>query len=142
MRRAWIAIVLLTAIPARAEPPDAFVMTIDAGRLGVMMDQSQRILGLPDDPDLDGSTDTSAVLRHAVKQYQRLLHVACARHAVGKTTCEPAYYAPAWLNDTAPPSPAVLRSRIDEASDHVAPLWNALCERLPKDHDESLCQLE
>jgi hypothetical protein len=127
---------------ALAAPPDPFIMTIDAGRLGVMMDQSQRILGLPDDPAQDGSTETPVVLRNAVKQYQRLLPVACAKVAALKGLCEQSFYAPRWLNDGGTPSPEVLRARIDEATDRIAPLWGDLCSTLPKDHDESLCQLE
>jgi hypothetical protein len=143
MKRA-LALMLLVGVgtPALAEPPDTLTMVIDAGRLGVMMDQSQRILGLPDDPEQDGSTETAVVLRNAVKQYQRLLPVACARHVALNGLCEQSFYAPSWLNDLSTPAPEVLRARIDEATDRVAPLWNALCGTLPKDHDESLCQLE
>ncbi len=142
MKRLAAALLLLVAIPARADDQDAFIMVIDAGRLGVMMDQSQRILGLPDDPVTNGSTETPVVLRNTVLQYQRLLPAACARGAVANEVCERAYYAPRWLSDEGTPSPVVLRARIDEAQDHVASLWGALCERLPKEHDESLCQLE
>ncbi len=140
----WAIVALCLAVQPvwAAEDTDPLTMTIDAGRLGVMMDQSQRMLGLPDDPAADGSTETPVILRGAVRQYQRLLPVACGRHAVTEELCERAFYAPRWLDDTATPSPDVLRTRIDEATDHVAPLWNALCERQPKDHDESLCQLE
>jgi len=143
MRRLAIAVVVFMAVPAQAEEPDAFTMTIDAGRLGVMMDQSQRMLSLPDDPTAEnGSTETPVVLRNAVKQYQRLLHVACARHAVANEICDKAYYNPAWLSDTKAPALSVLRTRIDEATEYVSPLWGALCDRLPKEHDESLCQME
>jgi hypothetical protein len=143
MKRALTMLLLIgLSTPALAEPPDTSTMVIDAGRLGVMMDQSQRILGLPDDPEQDGSTETAVVLRNAVKQYQRLLPVACARHVALNGLCGQSFYAPSWLNDLSTPAPEVLRARIDEATDRVAPLWNALCGTLPKDHDESLCQLE
>ncbi len=138
----WVAaaVLVVAAIPARADD-DTFIMVIDAGRMGVMMDQSQRILGLPDDPPGDGNTETFNVLKNAVRQYQRLLPVACARH-LAKEVCETAYYAPGWLGDAGNPAPAVLRKRIDEAMEHMPALWGALCDTLPKEHDESLCQLE
>lgn len=133
--------VLLTALPAFADDADTSLMVIDAGRLGVMMDQSQRILGLPDDPPGDGNTDTFAILKSAVQQYQRLEPVACARR-VHDEICNAAYYSPSWLTQSETPAREVLRARIDAASDHVASLWNALCAKLPKDHDPSLCQME
>ncbi len=143
MRRVLVAAaVALMATPAWGDEQDNFIMVIDAGRLGVMMNQSQEILGQPSDPARDGSTETWAVLRRAVFDYQRLLPVACARHAVAKEVCEPAFYAPRWLGDAAAPTPEVLRGRIDEAQAHVGALWGGLCARLPKKHDESWCQLE
>jgi hypothetical protein len=143
MRHVLVILALLAATPAWADEQDDFIMTIDAGRLGAMMNQSQEILKLPSDPaSSDGSTETWAVLRRAVLEYQRLLPVACARHAVAKDVCEPAFYAPRWLADVSRPKPDVLRARIDEAQGHVSALWGGLCDRLPKPHDESLCQLE
>jgi hypothetical protein len=142
MKQIAAAALLLLAVQAvRADDADSPAMTIDAGRLGVMMDQAQRILGLPDADDQDSNTETFAVLKNAVRTYQRLVPVACARH-IGKAPCDRPSYAPAWLQlDTVPP-PEVLRARIDEATDPVSALWNALCDTLPKDHDPSLCQLE
>jgi hypothetical protein len=135
------ALLLLAVQPGRADDADSAVMTIDAGRLGVMMDQSQRILGLSDVDDQDGNTETFAILKNAVRAYQRLLPVACERR-VGKAPCGQPPYAPQWLQqDTAPP-PDVLRARIDEATGPVSTLWSALCETLPKERDPSLCQLE
>lgn len=135
------ALLLLAVQPVRADAPDPMAMTIDAGRLGVMMDQSQRILGLPDADDQSSSTETFAVLKNAVRAYQRLLPVACERH-IGKVACDQPSYAPPWLQQDAAPAPDVLRARIDEATDPVSGLWSALCDTLPKEHDPSLCQIE
>jgi hypothetical protein len=134
--------VLLAAGPALAlNDDDRSLMVIDAGRLGVMMDQSERILNVTADPE-STSTETFAVLKDAVRSYRRLVGVACAQHKADAQLCDTALYSPQWLNQSAEPSPEVLRSRIDEAQDHVAPLWNALCATLPQDHDPSLCQVE
>src|SRR5438045_2728923 len=84
---ATAVLLLLAAQPSRADDADSSIMTIDAGRLGVMMDQAQRILGLPDAADQDSSTDTFAVLKNAVRTYQRLLPVACERH-ISNAPCE------------------------------------------------------
>jgi hypothetical protein len=134
---------LILATPATAlDENDRFIMTIDAGRLGVMVDQSARILGLEGDP-AGASTDTFATLKAAVREYRRVLSVACARHTV-KAPCEAAYYNPLWLSEPDAPGPGLeaLRSRIDEAQDRIAPLWGDLCATLPKEHDPSLCQIE
>lgn len=142
MKQIAAAVLLLLAVqPVRADDADSSVMTIDAGRLGVMMDQSQRILGLPDADDQDGTTETFAMLKSAVRAYQRLLPVACERH-IGKVACDQPSYAPPWLQQDAVPPPDVLRARIDEATDPVSGLWSALCGTLPKEHDPSLCQIE
>jgi len=140
---ALILTVLALGAPALAlDDNDRFMMVIDAGRLGVMMDQSERILDVAPGPP-GASTDTFAALKSTVHSYRRLIGIACVRHAVGRDLCEAALYSPAWLaQPDAEPSPAVLRARIDEAQDHVAPLWGALCGTLPRDHDPSLCQLE
>lgn len=126
---------------ARADDADTSQMVIDAGRLGVMMDQAQRILGLPDDASGDGSIDTFTVLKNAVRAYDRLQPVACVRHLADASICA-SLYAPAWLRETGAPAPDALRARIDEASDPVSGLWSALCGTLPKEHDPSLCQME
>jgi hypothetical protein len=133
---------LLAVAPALAlNNDDRLLMVIDAGRLGVMMDQSERILNVTPGSD-SASTETFAVLKDAVRSYRRLVGVACAQHKVDAQLCDGALYSPNWLNQSDEPSPDVLRARIDEAQDHVAPLWNALCATLPRDHDPSLCQLE
>jgi hypothetical protein len=141
---ALILAILALATPAVAiDDNDRFLMVIDAGRLGVMMDQSERILNVAPGPT-SATTDTFAVLKAAVVSYRLLLGTACARHAVGRDLCDAALYSPRWMAepDTPGPAPAVLRARIDEAQDRIAPLWGALCGKLPKDHDPSLCQLE
>lgn len=141
MKRFVAAFVVLLASPAWADDADTSQMVIDAGRLGVMMDQAQRILGLPDDPPGDDSTDTFEILKSAVRQYDRLQPLACERHLVGTELCG-ALYIPAWLNETLAPVAGVLRARIDEANDHLPALWTSLCGTLAKDRDPSLCQME
>ena len=127
---------------AAATENDPFVMVIDAGRLGVMMDQSRQILGIPETSPTD-STATFAVLKSAVMSYQQLKPIACARGRVAQVQCADTWQ-PVWTGeaDDAVMPDTVLRARIDEAGEHIMGLWSALCDTLPKDHDPALCQLE
>ncbi len=142
------------ALAAPAEPPvpgdDAASLQIDAGRLDVMVDQSEEALKLiaPDAQSLESASD--AELRAyafqeivaAVLRYNFVSDKACRAGAVDPGLCK-GPYLPVWLKGDATYSNAQLRAMIDEATDRLMPFWKALCgkgRRLA--HDESFCRLE
>ncbi len=141
--RSLVAVLALAcwAAPARAiDDAEGSQPAIDAGRLGVMMDQALQLMDLtPGEPA--AGTEPFAILKAAVIDYQQVQPIACARHAAGPDVCA-SLFNPAWLQEPDVPAPeaSLLRQRIEDASSRLMPLWNALCAKLP--HESGLCQIE
>lgn len=142
---AAIALACMIAAPgARAANGSETELSIDAGRLDAMMMKSEEMLHLTSAdsqlPQSTGFEQAFAALKDAVSRYRRIAPVACSTHAVGTALC--ADYSPAWLGDTTVPQADELRRRIDEATGHIAPLWDALCAPRKEAGDAEVCQIE
>ena len=139
-----------TALAAGAPQPDADELAIDAGRLVMMVDQSEEALKLfaPSLKIEDSGSDpaqTSPVfprLVYAVGRYNMIAGAACRAGVVGPSLCS-GPYSPVWLNDTTEHSNVALRAMIDDAAAHLESFWVAVCGRAKQvAKDEAFCQLE
>lgn len=141
-----LAATILCTTVAAAAAQDSMALAIDSGRLDAMMRKSAEILQISDvdETSLPPVTDEGqayAALRDAVSRYERLVPIACHLGKVSDEFCTAAY-APSWLNDTALPDDDEFRRRIDDASAHIAPFWNALCEPLRAQGENDACEIE
>ena len=137
-RAAMLLLLALCAAPAWADGQSDLV--IQSGRLGVMMDQSGRILpNIPkpgQGPSLDTPSGTHAyvfaTLVSAVLTYNALADRACADGVLGGDLCR-GPYLPAWLGRKASDvSDTQLNAMVDEASARLVPFWSALCAKSPE----------
>ena len=145
-----------TAAPSSPPPPSstavAAEMMIEAGRLGVILDQSDAAMKLrasepPEEPvETPGQQQVYVVheLRAAVLRYNMMQFDACRGGTLAGELCaEP--YLPDWLKeplDTVPP-PATIAARVRDAVAHVIPFWKALCAKaVAQTHDETFCAIE
>jgi hypothetical protein len=138
--------------PAGANGGDAAQLMIDGGRLGAMLDQAEAASELssptrPVDPVETPGQQAAYVtrgLRSAVLRYNALQLAVCRAGAAELSLCTQPYL-PEWMNEplTTQPASVILRSRVREVQDHIAPLWSALCGRAKlAAHDEHFCDLE
>lgn len=137
---------------ADAPQPDADELAIDAGRLVVMVDESEEALkllapSLKIEDSGPGPVQMGSVfprLVFAVGRYSVVVAGACRATRVDPRFCMGAF-APGWLKD--PPDTdhddAALRSMIEDATSHVEPFWSDICARAKRaSGDEGFCQLE
>lgn len=140
------------ARPAPASVDDDPVLVIDAGRLGVMMDQSTLALKLLAPGPAHGDLSTGAAQRAyalqelvaAVLRYNFLLQRACRTSAVARAHCTGPFLPP-WLNDApgTDPGAADLRAMVDATSARLIPFWTDLCAKgRAAAHDDKLCAIE
>jgi hypothetical protein len=138
--------------PAHAVDGDDPSLSIEAGRLGVMMDQSTEALKLlaPNAKDTDlGPPEAQRAyafeeLVTAVLRYNVVAHEACRRSLVSATLCV-GPFLPAWLKDGAAVdhSDASLREMVDETTGRLMPFWSAMCEKGRKaSGDDFFCAIE
>ena len=159
-RLALILPVLVIAFQAYAAEEPAAVgddvaagLVIDAGRLGVMMDQAEAAAEAAHENDLDEELETpegqtayaARALRDSILRFNGLqLQVCRGNNEVPAGLCG-APYLPGWLNEpvTQRPAPAVLTQRLEDAMQHISPLWSALCDKAKAaGQDEHFCDLE
>jgi hypothetical protein len=127
-------------------------MMIEAGRLGVILDQADAAMKLrvgepPEEPvETPGQQQIYVVheLRAAVLRYNMMQFDACRSGTLAGELCtEP--YLPDWLKeapDTVPP-PAAIAVRVRDAVSHITPFWKALCAKaVAQTHDETFCAIE
>jgi|ERR1700733_7475961 len=149
-----IALMLLVA-PAPAQESmsqDTTLLVIDAGRLVVMMDQSDEALALlaprervEDTAAEAGQSDYAFFeLVTAVSRYDLIRDSACRAAVVDPKLCG-VPYRPAWMKDASEVrhGNAQLRAMIDDAVAQLEPFWSDICtrgKRLAK--DERFCQIE
>jgi hypothetical protein len=155
-RRTGIGITAIAAFAALAacasakEREDPFALQIQAGRLGVMTNQSQSLLG--DAPPLPADESDAATrariaddLRLAVFDLARLKMRACPEGRLDAALCAE-HFAPAWAlrADPAPLEWPALGARIDAVSGAVMPVWSALCEKARENAgpDDEICPME
>ena len=138
--------------PSPGEPVDPHLLIIDAGRLGVMMDQSVNALHAvaPTSPaeEVDSPQARHAyvfrTLVDAVLRYNFVSNEACRRHAVDPALCT-GPYLPSWLGDPSATGhdDATLRAMVDEASVRLIPFWDELCAKGKEaSGDENFCAIE
>ncbi len=148
---AGAALVLaLAACASGHAEDDNFAWEIQAGRLGVMTNQSQSLLG--EEPPLPAEETDAAVrariansLRLSVFDFARMKMRACPEGKLDAALCQKDY-APAWAlrSDKTPPDWRELKRRIDEASGAIMPVWSALCEKARETAgpDDEICPME
>lgn len=128
MRSLALAILIFVA-PAFAQDGDP---SIDAHRLGVMVDESNAALHaiapeFPAAQPADDGDDTYSALVSATQRFATMQAQACRAKLMGPAFCG-APYDPAWLTH----KPADLRAAIDEASARIAAFWSDACARAKK----------
>lgn len=148
---AGAALVLgLAACASGHAEDDNFAWEIQAGRLGVMTNQSQSLLGeetsFPaEETDAAVRTRIANSLRLSVYDFARLKMRACPEGRLEQALCQKDY-APAWAlrSEKTPPDWRELKRRIDEASGAVMPVWSALCEKARETAgpDDEICPME
>lgn len=114
------------------ETPEAFVLSIDIGRYGVMLshvaDNSDE---LPDAGEVvsEAPRELARRLRETVWTYNLQRSRLCARGLFVEASCGPAL-SPAWMTepDAAEPTLAEVEARSEEVGAHVMALWDAVCE--------------
>lgn len=136
---------------ASAQPPeDKFAVEIQAGRLGVMTNQGQSLLGEeppfpPEETDSAIRTRIADGLREAVYDLMRLKMRACPEGRLEPALCQQDF-APDWAlrADKLPPEWPELERRIDAASGAIMPVWGALCDKARETAgpDDEICPME
>lgn len=139
------------------DEPDLFTLSIDVGRMGVMLDQGRRGLdlvlkeGLHDTEDVEDALTVKSLyadLARAIMAYNALLIDACGQNKVSSELCED-YYVPSWLevpkSGDIPKKSDVkkLQQRIWEVQEKVGRLTGELCaigQNIAK--DETFCAIE
>lgn len=140
----------LAACASAREREDPFALEIQTGRLGVMTNQGQSILGeAPAIPE--GESDPAARarvandLRTAIFQLATLKTRACAEGKLEPVLCKKDF-APDWAlkSDAATPDWQELSRRIDAATGAIMPVWSALCDqaREKAGPDDEICPME
>ncbi|MBI3677896.1 MAG: hypothetical protein HY243_14905 [Proteobacteria bacterium] len=135
-----------------AEGDDPSTLAIEAGRLGVMMDQSTEALKLLAPNARDADLDTPEAQRAhafeelvtAVLRYNLVANEACRRSLVSAKLCS-GPFLPAWLKDGAGTDHdgASLRAMIAETSERLMPFWSEMCEKGKKaSGDDTFCAVE
>jgi hypothetical protein len=137
------------AAPAPSETPDPFLMNIEIGRYGVMLDQVSALsMQRPDGAEAD-PTDPIVLarrLREVVWAYNLERSRLCGRALFTNLTCGPAF-DPVWINEPrdAAPSLEVLAQRQAAVDALVLPFWSAVCAdaktRRAQDED-GVCPIE
>lgn len=138
-----------TSAPADA---DAASLVIEAGRLVVMVDQSEEALALlapalrVEDGDAAPRQDAYAFyeLVAAVSRYNVVVDRACSAGLVAAKLCD-GPYQPVWLKDASNVEHGnqALRAMIDDASAHIEPFWTDICARGKRAaKDEAFCRIE
>ncbi|MGH6873234.1 MAG: hypothetical protein ACREHE_17190 [Rhizomicrobium sp.] len=142
VRAGLILATLLAAAPALAQSDTE--LTIDARRLGVMVDQSEAALHVLDpaspmaQPVEGPEGDAYSELVSATRRFGVMLARACREKLADARFCG-APYAPSWLKTR----PADLRAAIDGAGDRITPFWTDVCTRAKsRTPDTSLCAIE
>jgi len=146
----------LAAPPAEGPQPNsaaaAAEMMIEAGRLGVMLDQADAAMKLhAGDPseepvETPGQQQIYVVheLRAAVLRYNMMQFDACRGGTVAGEVCAQPYL-PDWLKeppDAVPPG-ATIAARVQDAVNHIMPFWKAMCAKaVAQTHDETFCAIE
>lgn len=127
-------------------------MMIDAGRLGVILDQTEASMKLNGFAPTEEPVETTAQqqlyavheLRAAVLRYNVMQFDACRAHVISGELCA-APYVPDWLKepaDTIPPV-TVMAARVQDAVAHISPLWKAMCVKaVAQTHDDAFCAIE
>ncbi|MGD0143237.1 MAG: hypothetical protein ABSC92_08770 [Rhizomicrobium sp.] len=132
-------------------PPDSASLAVDAGRLMVMVDQSEDALKMlaptvkaeDTGPEPQGDHAFSELVS-SVLRYNIIAHEACRARVVDPELCGESY-RPVWLTEApdAARSDAVLRAMIDDATAHLEPFWSDICAKAKHaTKDEAFCQLE
>jgi hypothetical protein len=127
-------------------------MMIEAGRLGVMLDQADAATklraGEPSEEPVEtpGQQQIYVVheLRAAVLRYNMMQFDACREGMLSGEICAQPYL-PEWLREPpdAVPPPATIAARVHDAVAHISPFWKALCARaVAQTHDETFCAIE
>jgi hypothetical protein len=141
-----------TAADAPDSDMDAAALSIDAGRLVVMVDQSADALNIlvrvdkneDGGPESGQSAHAFADLVSAVLRYDVIAREACRAGVVSTKLCT-GPYLPAWLKNASDTdrSNVALRSMIDDATSHLEPFWSDICSRAKQvTKDQAFCQLE
>lgn len=148
---AGAALVLgLAACASGHAEDDNFASEIQAGRLGVMTNQSRSLLG--EEPPFPAEETDAATrariadsLRVSVYDFAQLKMRACPEGRLEPALCQKDY-APSWAlrTDKTPPDWRELKRRIDEASGAIMPVWSALCEKARETAgpDDEICPME
>ena len=144
-----------TSEPPRETNPTAIAaqMMIEAGRLGVMLDQADAAIMMhnggqsPEEPvGTPAQQQIYAVheLRAAVLRFNVMQFDACRSGVVSGELCATPY-VPDWLKepqDTVP-APAVVLARVHDTLVHIMPFWKAMCAKaIAQTHDETFCSME
>jgi hypothetical protein len=141
-----------TAFSAGAQDSDVSSLAIDAGRLVVMVDQSEDALKLlapaarVADPGHESARADHVFpeLVDAVQRYDMIVEEACRLDVAGTGLCAHPF-RPVWLADApdAEHGEMALRGMIDDATAHLEPFWSYMCKKAkPLSTDEAFCQLE
>jgi hypothetical protein len=149
-----IGLVEPSAIAAGTPAPDTdgTTLSIDAGRLVAMVDQSAEALKVlpPADRNEDGSPEPAQSahafddLVSAVLRYDVIAGEACRARVVDPKLCV-GPYLPSWLKDVpeADHSNAALRAMIDDTNAHLEPFWSDICAKARQvAKNETFCQIE
>lgn len=139
------------------DEPDLFTLSIDVGRMGVMLDQGRLGLdlvlqeGLHDTDDIEDELSVKSIyvdLARNIMAYNALLIDACGQNKVSLELCDD-YYLPSWLEvpkrGDIPKKSDVkkLEQRIWEVQEKVGWLSGELCamgQNIAK--DETFCAIE
>ena len=144
------ALLALSACASGNAQEDQFAWEIQAGRLGVMTNQGQSLLGEeppfpPEETDAATRTRIADNVRLAVFDLARLKMRACPEGRLEQALCQ-RDYAPDWAlrADKTPPDWIELQRRIDDASGAIMPIWSALCAQARKNAgpDDEICPME
>lgn len=140
----------LAACASAKEREDTFALEIQAGRLGVMTNQGQSLLGEAAATP-DGETDPAIRarvandLRAAIYQFATLKARACTEGKLDPALCRKDF-APDWAlrTDAATPDWNELAQRIDAATGAIMPVWSALCDKARETAgpDDEICPME
>jgi len=154
MRRvSSLFLILALSAPAFGAGADSQTATIDAGRLGVMMDRSEDALKILVPTAHDSDVGPPAAQRafafqqlvSAVLRFNLIAGQACRTGIAAPKPCAGAPYLPAWLKDApdSDHSDAQLAAMIAEASAHIEPFWSDICAKGQKiSGDDTFCDLE
>jgi hypothetical protein len=147
---ALAAVLALTACRSSQAREDNFALEIQAGRLGVMTNQIQSLLGEPLPSVLEETDDLKRTriadnLRLAVYDLARLKMRACPEGQLEPALCKEDF-APDWAlrAEAPPPDWPELEKRIEAASDAVMPVWSVLCAKARETAgpDDEICPME